>query len=80
VSLFSFCFQELSIDESEVLKSPTIIMCGVMFALNFSKVSVMNVDALAFKVLIFRIESSSYKILPLMSKKYPFLYFLITLG
>jgi hypothetical protein len=28
VSLFSFCFQYLSIDESEVLKSPTIIVCG----------------------------------------------------
>ena len=28
VSLFSFCFQDLSIDESGVLKSPTIIAWG----------------------------------------------------
>jgi hypothetical protein len=26
VSLFSFCFQDLTIDESGVLKSPTIIV------------------------------------------------------
>jgi hypothetical protein len=46
VSLFSFCFQDLSIDESGVLKYPTIIVCGVMCALSFTKVSLMNVDAL----------------------------------
>jgi hypothetical protein len=49
VSLFSFCFQHLSIDESEVLKSPTIIMSGAICTLNFTKVSLMNVDALAFE-------------------------------
>jgi hypothetical protein len=48
VSLFSFCFQDLSIDESGVLKSPTIIVCGTMCALSFTKVSLMNMDALAF--------------------------------
>ena len=47
MSLFRFYFQDLSIDESVVLKSPTIILCGAMCALNFSKVSFMNVDALA---------------------------------
>ena len=49
VSLFSFCFQDLSIDESRVLKSPTIIMWGVMCTLSFCKVSFMNVDACAFR-------------------------------
>ena len=48
VSLFSFCFHDLSIAESGVLKSPTIIVWGVMCALSFSKVSFMNVGALAF--------------------------------
>jgi hypothetical protein len=32
-----------------VLKSPTIIVWGVMRALSFSKVSFMNVGALAFE-------------------------------
>ena len=38
----------MSTDESGVLKSPTIIVCGAMCALSFTKVSLMNVDALAF--------------------------------
>ena len=49
VSLFSFCFDDLSIGESGVLKSPTIIVWGSMCVLSFSKVSFMNVDALAFE-------------------------------
>ena len=48
VSLFSFCFHVLIIDEREVLKSPTIIVWGAMCALSFKKVSLMNVAALAF--------------------------------
>jgi hypothetical protein len=55
---FSFCFLDLSIDESGVLKSPNIIACGGMCALSFTIVSLMNVDALAFEALMFRIESS----------------------
>ena len=46
--MFSFCFYDLSINESVVLKSPTIIVWVVMCALSFSKVSLMNVDAFAF--------------------------------
>jgi hypothetical protein len=37
VSLFSYCFQHMSIDESGVLKTPTIIVCGAMCALSFRK-------------------------------------------
>ena len=48
MSLLSFCFYDLSIDESGVMKSPTIIVCCAMCALSFSKVSFMNVDTLAF--------------------------------
>ena len=48
VSLFSFYFHDLSIAESGVLKFPTIIVWGAMCALSFSKVSFMNVGALAF--------------------------------
>ena len=49
VFLFSLCFHDLSIDESGVLKSPTVIVCGSMCALSFRKVSFMNVGALAFR-------------------------------
>jgi hypothetical protein len=51
-----------------------------MCALRFTKVSLMNVAALAFGAYIFKIESSSWKILLLMSMKCPSLSFLITLG
>ena len=37
VSLFNFCFHDLSIAESRVMKFPTIIVWGVMCALSFSK-------------------------------------------
>ena len=40
----------------------------------------MNVAALVFGAQIFRIESSSWRILPLMSMKCPSLSFLMTLG
>ena len=46
VSLFSVCFHYLSINETEVLISPTIIVWGVTCALNFREVSFMNVDDL----------------------------------
>ena len=42
--------------------------------------SLMNVAALAFGAQIFRIESSSWQILPLMSMKCPLFSFSITLG
>ena len=57
LSLFSFCFHDLSIDESGVLKSPTIIVCGAMCALSFTNISFTNVSALAFDAYMFRIES-----------------------
>jgi hypothetical protein len=49
VSLFSLGFPDLSTDESGVLKSPTIIVWGAMCALSFSKVTFMNVAALALE-------------------------------
>ena len=48
MSLFSFCFNDLSIGESRLLKCPTIIGSGSMCVLSFNKVSFMNVGALAF--------------------------------
>jgi ABC-type branched-subunit amino acid transport system permease subunit len=48
VSLFSFCLNDLSIGESGVLKSSTLIVWGSMCVLSFSKVSFMNVGAFAF--------------------------------
>ena len=37
MSLFSFCFHNLSIGKSPVLKSPTIIVCCLMYVLSFGK-------------------------------------------
>ena len=51
-----------------------------MCALSFTKVSLMNVAALAFGTYIFKMESTSWKILLLMRMKCPSLSFLITLG
>jgi hypothetical protein len=50
----------MSIDESGVLKSSTIIVSGVMCALSCSKVALESVDAVAFRSYMFRIESSSW--------------------
>ena len=44
--LFSFSFQDLSINEGGVLKSSNIIVCGTMCVLSFTKVSFMNVMSL----------------------------------
>jgi len=49
MSLFNFCFHDLYIDESGVMKSPTIIVWGTMCDLSFSKVSLMYVGAHAFR-------------------------------
>ena len=48
LSLFIFCFHDGFIEESGVLKLPTIIVLGTMCALSFGKVSFMNEGALAF--------------------------------
>ena len=53
-----FSFHDLSIDERGMLKSPAIIVCVKIYALNFSRVSLMNVDALVFGVYVSRTESS----------------------
>ena len=52
-------------------------MCEVQCVLfSFSKVSFMNLGALAFGAQMFRIESSSWQIFPLMSMKGPSLSYL----
>ena len=43
--LLSFCLFDLSIDERGVLKSPTIRVWGLMYALNSSNVSFTYVGA-----------------------------------
>ena len=71
MSLFSFYFHDLSIGESGVLKSPTIIVCGEIYFLSFSRVSFMNVGDFLFGANKLKIESSSWQISPVMSKKCP---------
>ena len=80
VSLFSFCFHDLSIVESVVLRSLTIIVRGAMYFLSFSRVSFINMGALVFGAYMLWIESSSLQIFLVMSKKCPSLSFLITFG
>jgi hypothetical protein len=48
VSLFSFSLHDVFIDESVVLRSPTIIVCVEVYALSFAKVFLMNVADIAF--------------------------------
>jgi hypothetical protein len=48
--MFSFCLQDLSFDDSVVLKSPTIIVWGALCALSFCTVSLMTVDALLWEL------------------------------
>ena len=67
VSLFSFHFNDLSIGESGVLRSPTIIVWGAMYFLSFSRKSFMNMGTLVFGANMLRIESSSCQIFPVMS-------------
>ena len=59
------------IDKSGVLKSPTIIVWGAMCAFNFTKVSFMNEDALAFGAqMLFLVDFFSFD-------EYEVLFFLI---
>ena len=67
MSLFSFCFHDLSIGESGLLKSPTIIVGGSMFVSSFSNDSFVNEGTLAFQMYMFRVDTSSWRIFPLMS-------------
>jgi hypothetical protein len=48
VSLFSFCFHDLSISKSGVLKSTTIIVWYSMCVLSLSKVSFINLGSFPF--------------------------------
>jgi hypothetical protein len=77
VSLIIFSFNDLFIGESGVLKYPTIIVWGSICVLSFSKVSFMDVGALAFGAEMFIIETFSWWIFPLMNMNYSF--FLIML-
>ena len=58
-SLVSFCFHDLSIDESVMLRSTNIIVWGEMYFLSFSRVSLVNVGDFLFGAYMLRIESSS---------------------
>jgi hypothetical protein len=49
MSLYSFCFNDLSIGESGALTSTIIIVWGSMCFLIFSKGAFMNVGILAFE-------------------------------
>ena len=68
VSLFSFCFHDLSIDESGVLRSPTIIVWGAMYFLIFSRVSFMNMGAFVFGAYMLKFDSSSCSFSSVMSE------------
>ena len=52
VFLFSFCFHDLSIDESGVLRSSIIIVWGAVYFLSFTMVSFMNMGTLVFEAYV----------------------------
>ena len=56
VSLFSFCFHDLSIGQSGVLKSTTIIVS----VLSFSSISFTNVGDLAFGLSKLRVQPGRF--------------------
>jgi hypothetical protein len=66
VSLFSFCFNDLSISESGVLKSLNTIVWSSKWVLIISEISFINVGACAFGAQMFQIETFSWWIFPLM--------------
>jgi hypothetical protein len=59
VLIFGFCFHNLSIHESGVLRTSTITVWGSLCVLSFSKVCFMNVGTLEFGAEMFRIETFS---------------------
>ncbi|KAL6033093.1 hypothetical protein STEG23_012577 [Scotinomys teguina] len=63
---FSFDLVDLSIGENGVLKSPTINFWDLMDDLSFSNVSFTYVGALVFGALMFRIDTSSSWIFPVI--------------
>jgi len=80
VSLFSFCFNDLSVGEHGDFECPTIIGRVSMCVLNVSKVSFMKVGALVFGVQMFRFETFSWWIFSLIIMKCPCSLHLITFG
>lgn len=75
IPLFNFC-----LGKSRALKPPTLNMWSSMCDLSFSNVSLINVDALAFRAEMFRTETSSWWIFPLKSMKCPSPSLLINFG
>jgi hypothetical protein len=49
ISFFSVCLHDLSIDESELLKSPTINVWGLVCDSSFSNVSYTSMGAIVFR-------------------------------
>ena len=59
ISLLSFCLFDLSTGERGVLKSPTIRVWGLMYALSSSNVSFTHVGGFILGAKIFRIDTFS---------------------
>ena len=78
MSLFSFCFCELLIDKSGLLKSPTIIVCGAMCALSFSKFLLWLWLPLQLEHSYSELRVHLGRFFPLTSMKCSSLYILIT--
>ena len=63
-----------------MLKPPTIIVCGSVHVLSFSKVSFMNLGTLALETQMLRFEIFSWWIFSLMNMKFTSSSHLITFG
>ena len=71
VSLLIFCLEDLSIFDSSVLKSPTIIVLLSISFLKSSKIFCMYLGAPMVGAYIFTMFMSSWWILPLSIMKWP---------
>ena len=72
---YFFCLVDRSIGGSGVLKSPAMNVWCLMSNLTFSNVSFTNMGALVFRGLMFRVETSSWWISPVMNGKFLLLPF-----
>ena len=71
ISLLIYCLEDLSVFDSGVLKSPTIIVLLSIPSLKSSKIFFMYLDAPMLGACIFTMFMSSWWILPLSIVKWP---------
>jgi hypothetical protein len=80
ISLLIFCLDDLSIDDSEVLKSPMTTVLQLIYALRSFRVCLMKLGALTLGAYRLIIVISFWSIFPFISMECPSLSRLINAG